>query len=268
MMIRHRNFSIRSILLMIVLSLFVLGLGLVASAQEATHTDEPPHWDYTDPAGWGALGENAEYALCASGQAQSPIDISGAQELSLSDIEFNYAPSALNIFNNGHTIEVEYAEGSSITYNEIEYNLKQFHFHTPSEHQVNGETFGMELHFVHKDANGALAVVGVLLRETDVDNPAFADIFARLPAEKGEPEPTELTINAADLLPVERLFTTYVGSLTTPPCSQGVRWLVLSEPVALSSAQIDAFAAIFALNARPVQDLNTRDLLEDASAGS
>ncbi len=268
MMLHRRSFSIRILLLMMIISLLGVGLGLMVSAQEETHEGEPPHWDYADPAGWGGLGEHEEYALCSAGQAQSPIDISGAQELNLSDIEFNYSPSALGIFNNGHTIQVKYDEGSSIIYNEIEYKLLQFHFHTPSEHTVNGESFGMELHFVHQSADGALAVVGVLLRESDVDNPAFADIFANLPAEKNEPEANEWMIDANTLLPAERLFTTYGGSLTTPPCSQGVRWLVLSEPVELSSAQIGAFHAIFDLNARPVQSLNTRDLLEDSSGGS
>ena len=167
MMMRHHK-PVSHIFLLVMLSLLALGLGLMVSAsyaQDETHEDEPPHWDYEDPAGWGALGEHGDYALCSTGQAQSPIDITDAQTLNLSDISFHYEPSALNIFNNGHTIQVMYDAGSSITYNEVSYDLKQFHFHTPSEHHVNGEPFSMELHFVHQDANGALAVVGVLLQE-------------------------------------------------------------------------------------------------------
>lgn len=261
---RRHNHTTRLILLFI--SMMSIGLGVMVSAQDETHEDEPPHWEYEGEAGpdaWGSLSE--DYALCSTGQAQSPIDITGAQTLNLTDIEFSYSPSALNIFNNGHTIQVGYDDGSTITYNELVYTLKQFHFHTPSEHTIDGESFPMEIHFVHQSDTGALAVVGVMLREGEADNAAYAPIFENLPAEKGDPQPTDIAIDANSLLPAGRLFTTYGGSLTTPPCSQGVRWLVLSEPVELSAAQIEAFHAIFELNARPVQPLNTRDLLEDAT---
>lgn len=238
-------------------------------AQDATATPAPttpPHWTYEGEDGpdkWGEL--DPAYALCATGEAQSPIDLTGAQAVDLKNIQFDWQPSAMNVFNNGHTIQVNYDAGSFITYNEIQYQLVQFHFHHPSEHTINGEFFPMELHFVHKDANGALAVVGVMLKEGKEDNPAFADLFANLPAEKGDPQPTTITLDANLMIPADHTFTTYVGSLTTPPCTQGVRWLVLSEPVELSAKQLEAFSAIFELNARPVQALNDRDLLEDSS---
>jgi len=232
----------------------------LAQAQE-----EPPHWEYEGelgPEAWGKI--NPRYALCGEGRAQSPIDLTGAATLDLSDIVFNYAPSALTIFNNGHTVQANYNAGSSITYNENRYDLVQLHFHNPSEHSINGQRAAMELHLVHRDANGALAVVGVLLIEGETDNAAFAPLFENLPAEEGEPTTLAQTIDALALLPATRTFYTYMGSLTTPPCTQGVRWLVLTEPVRLSAAQLEAFAELFPLNARPVQALNARDLLQDS----
>lgn len=245
-------------------------LVFLTAAQDTTPTPLPPaHWEYTGEEGpdhWGELDPN--YAACRTGLAQSPIDISGALAGDLTPIAFSYQASALNIFNNGHTIQVNYDAGSSILYNEDTYQLLQFHFHHPSEHTINGQSFPMELHLVHKDASGNLAVVGVMLAEGAADNPAFSVVFDNLPTEKGDPQPTELTIDAASLLPAETLYDTYSGSLTTPPCTQGVRWLVLQTPVEVSAAQLDAFGAIFAMNARPVQPLNTRDLLEDNAADS
>lgn len=230
----------------------------VASGQGETK----PHWEYEGPEGPDHWGELEGYETCGIGRAQSPIDIADTTALNLSDIVFSYSPSAMKIHNNGHTIQIEYDKGSSITYNETVYNLEQFHFHHPSEHTVNGEPAAMEIHFVHKDAAGNFAVVGVLLIEGEDDNAAYAPIFERLPAEKSNPEAMG-EINAADLLPETITFYTYAGSLTTPPCTQGVRWLVLTEPIELSHEQIAAFAEIFELNARPVQPLNERDLLQD-----
>ncbi|MFN8374656.1 MAG: carbonic anhydrase [Anaerolineae bacterium] len=257
--------------LLVILSLVCVNLLLsfsITQSQEATPTPAPPHWTYEGEEGpehWGDL--SADFALCSTGRAQSPIDISEPQAVNLADIAFNYQSSALSIFNNGHTIQVNYDEGSSITYNETVYNLVQFHFHHPSEHTLNGESFAMELHFVHRSAEGSLAVVGVLLRQTESANEAYASIFDNLPAEAGTPQPTELTIDANSLLPSERLYFTYNGSLTTPPCTQGVRWLVLQTPVDISAEQAEAFAHLFELNARPVQPLNTRDLLNDSASG-
>jgi carbonic anhydrase len=171
------------------------------------------------------------------------------------------------IFNNGHTIEVEYHEGSYIIYNEKQYNVLQFHFHQPSEHTINGETFPMEMHIVHQNAeSGQLAVVGVMLREGDVADADYADIFANLPVDVSQPdEEAETMIDAATLLPDDtETFFTYEGSLTTPPCSQIVRWLVMADPVTLTADQIAAFGEIYDGNARPVQPLNTRDLFTNA----
>jgi len=225
------------------------------------------HWGYageTGPSRWGEI--SADFALCADGSAQSPIDISDATELvALVDIEFNYSDTSTHVFNNEHTIQVDVDEGSSIIYNGIRYNLLQFHFHHPSEHTLNGVAAAMEIHFVHQDPNsGTLAVVGILLNEGERDNEAYAAVFNHLPTEAGKSETARNSLSLAALLPERRTFFTYQGSLTTPPCSEIVRWLLLDSAIALSAAQIEAFASIYPGNARPTQPLGRRDLLLDA----
>ena len=230
------------------------------------------HWGYSGdegPENWGALAP--EFALCADGSAQSPIDIRDASALDLVDIEFHYGETARDleatssIYNNSHTIQVNVASGSTIVYNGISYNLLQFHFHYPSEHTINGEAAPMEIHFVHQDPNsGTLAVVGVLLTEGEQENDAYQAVFDHMPAEVGDPEPMREPLALASLLPDQRTFYTYQGSLTTPPCSEIVRWLLLDTPVALSSEQIAAFAAVYDGIARPTQPLGQRDLLRDS----
>ena len=242
----------------VLISLLVLSI-IPLMAQEGTE-EAPPHWDYEDVEAWGELAE--DFAVCGEGMAQSPIDITGATELNLSDIAFNYADTALQILNNGHTIQVNTDSGNSILYNGIRYDLLQFHFHHPSEHTVDGVAAPMEVHFVHRDPNtGNLAVVGVMLVEGEA-NAALAPVFDNLTTASSEAAPIS-NIDLNSLLPAGRSFTTYNGSLTTPPCNEIVRWLVLDEPLALSAEQIAAFAALFEMNARPVQPLNGRDLLGD-----
>jgi carbonic anhydrase len=231
--------------------------------------DNPPlpHWDYAGEAGpenWGDL--SPDFAACSTGEAQSPIDLADAQTLDLVNIEFHYQPSALNILNNGHTIQANYDTGSYIIYNEQRYDLLQFHFHHPSEHSIAGEPFPMEVHFVHRNEDGNLAVVGAMLFAGAADNAAFAPVWEHAPTEAADVETIEgVTVDANAMLPENRLFYTYNGSLTTPPCSERVRWLVLTTLVELSEAQVDAFAEIFEMNARPVQPLNDRDLLQDTA---
>ncbi len=224
------------------------------------------HWGYSGdagPANWGAL--SPDYSLCADGSAQSPIDIRNASALDLVDIDFRYGESANNIFNNGHTIQVNVDAGSGIVYNGISYNLLQFHFHAPSEHTIDGTAAPMEIHFVHQDPNsGALAVVGVMLSAGEDDSAAYAAVLDHLPEQAGEPEAMGEALELATLLPEARRFYTYQGSLTTPPCSEIVRWLLLDTPMTLSAAQIDAFTAIFDGNARPTQPRGKRDLLRDS----
>jgi len=236
-------------------------------AQAATGTAQAETWTYegaTGPQHWGDL--DPKFAVCSKGRAQSPIDIAAPQGVNLTDLTFNYSPTTLNVINTGETIRINYDAGSSIVYNEITYNLVQFHFHHPSEHTINGKAFDLELHLVHQDSAGNLAVVGVLITKGKADNPAYASIFDNLPAQAGtKAVPTKLNVD--DLLPKDRRYYTYLGSLTTPPCTQGVRWLLLTTPIELSQKQIDTFSTIFHLNARPVQPLNNRDVLQDTISG-
>ena len=232
------------------------GLLMLVAADEV-------HWGYEGDAGpsqWGAL--SPDFNLCEEGQAQSPIDIRAAVATDLVDINFHYGKTANSIYNNGHTIQVNTDPGSHIVYNGIRYDLLQFHFHSPSEHTIAGEAAALEIHFVHQDRNsGNLAVVGVLLTDGGSDNAAYAAVFDNLPDEVGEPEPVGEAIALAALLPETLGYYTYQGSLTTPPCSEVVRWLLLDEPVALSAGQVAAFRAIYDGNARPTLPLGQRDLL-------
>lgn len=240
-------------------------IGSVAFAGPAAASG-PVHWGYEGAEGpefWGEL--SPDYALCSTGQEQTPIDIPAAAPTNPADITFNYQPTALTILNNGHTVQVNYDAGSSIDVGGKTYQLKQFHFHTPSEHTMNGQATDLELHLVHQSADGQLAVVGVMLKQ-GADNPAYAPVFNNMPAQASDPAAVGgVTINAADLLPGERTYYRYNGSLTTPPCSEGVQWLLMNTPVEISPAEVSAFQAIFAHNARPVQPLNGRTFLQTSA---
>lgn len=197
---------------------------------------------------------------CLSGQRQSPIDLPVAPVTRLQELEFHYEETPLEVENTGTTIEVPVEHGSFLTIGKETYELFQFHFHTPSEHRRQGEEFPMELHFVHRNALGELAVVGVFLQE-GAGNRVIQEIWDHAPTSHGTRKVRGATINPEDLLPESREYYRYAGSLTTPPCSEGVRWHVLHEPVELSAAQVDQFRAIFPLNARPLQPLNGRTVL-------
>ncbi len=218
------------------------------------------HWGYTGdtgPAHWGDLAP--EFSLCKQGRRQSPINITGAVAASLPAIKFSYQPVALDVVNNGHTIKVSYAPGSHITVAGKQYELLQFHFHSPSEHEIDGKPADMVAHLVHKAADGQLGVIGVLMKK-GASNPLMEKILAHLPAHEGEHEKAAIRINVADLLPGKHGYYHYSGSLTTPPCSEGVNWMVLKTPVEVSAAQVQAFTDIFRHSTRPVQPLNGRRL--------
>ncbi|MBI1876654.1 MAG: carbonic anhydrase family protein [Chloroflexi bacterium] len=246
----------------LVLSLVV---GLITSVNPAVASG-PVHWTYEGAEGpeyWGELSQ--DFALCSTGTEQSPIDVPSTSSVNPADITFNYQPTALNIFNNGHTIQVNYDPGSSIDVGGKTYDLKQFHFHTPSEHAVDSNHTDLEMHLVHQSADGQLAVVGVMLRQGS-ENPAFQPVFDNLPAQESEPTAVgNVTVNASDLLPQERTYYRYNGSLTTPPCSEGVQWLLMNTPVELSEVQVTAFQSIFQNDARPVQPLNERSFLQTSA---
>lgn len=236
----------------------VLGAATVASAQK-----HAPHWSYdgsTGPRHWGNL--EADFGACASGRHQSPVNIrpAAARKATLPPLQFSYQPVPLRIVDNGHTVQVNYAPGSFITVADRRYDLVQFHFHRPSEEALDGRHRDMVAHLVHKDAQGQLAVVAVLL-ESGAASPLLETLWDRVPAAKGSEQVDEaVRINAADLLPPDRGYYTFAGSLTTPPCSEGVTWFVLKTPASLSTQQIARFAVRYPMNARPVQSLHGRTI--------
>ena len=221
---------------------------------EAKHEAKPHvHWSYVGDGGpekWAEL--NPEFRQCAIGTRQSPIDIREGIRVDLEKIQFDYRPSSFAVLDNGHTIQVNVSPGNSLQVMGRRFELLQFHFHRPSEERINGRQFDMVAHLVHKDAEGRLAVVAVLL-ERGQDQALVQTIWNNLPLEKGEalPAPGQLDLN--QLLPENRAYYTYMGSLTTPPCSEGVLWMVMRTPVQVSPNQIAIFSRLYPMNARPIQ---------------
>ncbi|MCH8883401.1 MAG: carbonic anhydrase family protein [SAR324 cluster bacterium] len=221
--------------------------------------DGAPHWSYEGrigPAYWGKLAR--EFALCDTGKNQSPVDIGKVFTAGGHKIKFNYKDVPLHVVNNGHTIQVNYPPGSTVTIDRKTFALLQFHFHLPSEHTVKGKPYEMEAHLVHKNEHGDLAVVAVFIRGGK-DNGLLKKLWRHLPTEAGEERELEdVTINAKELLPRNRTHYVLSGSLTTPPCSEGVYWNVMKSPIRLSKGNIAKFGSIFSHNARPTQPLNNR----------
>ncbi|MDE0443763.1 MAG: carbonic anhydrase family protein [Gammaproteobacteria bacterium] len=223
---------------------------------------EPP-WGYgpeNGPAVWGQL--SSEYLLCAVGNRQSPIDIVGATQAEVPAVAFHYQPMMLEVQHNGHTVEVASTSENWIEVGGARYDLTQFHFHTPGEHTVAGRPFDMEIHLVHRNEEGTLAVVGVLVRRGG-EHPVLDPLAEQLPQPGESLAFEEKTITASGLLPGASRMFRYEGSLTTPPCSEGVQWFVLQTPVEISDGGLAAFEAILGNNSRPVQPLNGRELLID-----
>jgi len=224
---------------------------------------ESPHWGYKGegaPASWSKL--DPANATCSVGQRQSPIDIKGAKASALLALKFDYKSVPLNITDNGHTIQVDYAPGSMLTVGDKTYVLKQFHFHHPSEEHVNGRGYDMVAHLVHADADGHLAVVAVLFN-TGQTNAVIGQVWKNIPTGKNKAvKSSGSTLNAKELLPSDLGYFTYSGSLTTPPCSEDVTWFVLKTPKTLSPDQLAVFARLYPDNARPIQPTNGREVLQ------
>jgi carbonic anhydrase len=222
---------------------------------------EGPHWSYsgdTGPERWGDL--SPDYVACSQGKQQSPVDIGQVPPSKLPVIHFKYRPSALAVVNNGHTIQVNYPAGSSIVLDGKTYELVQFHFHHLSETTFNGQHTPLEAHLVHKSKGGNLAVVAVLFEEGSA-NPAIKTVWSHMPKEEGENKPAGVEVSASQLLPASHTYYTFPGSLTTPPCTEGLTWFVLAHKMTASKEQIEAFAALYPKNYRPVQSLNGRTIM-------
>jgi carbonic anhydrase len=231
-------------------------LAVAAGAKAPGHAE----WSYSGehgPARWGKL--DPAYAVCADGTRQSPIDLRGAQPSRLVPLTLRYRSAHVVAENNGHTIQANYAPGSSIALDGTSYALVQFHFHAPSEHTVAGQRYPMELHLVHRSAAGALAVIGVLISRGAASG-TLSELFARLPAHVGQRRGLTARVNAGELVPAPRRAYRYEGSLTTPPCTEGVHWIVLTRPLQLSRTQIASFTKLYPHDNRPLQPRNGRSL--------
>jgi carbonic anhydrase len=221
-----------------------------------------PHWDYaggTGPEAWGGL--KPEFALCKTGQRQSPIDIRGGLAVDLDPVQFDYQDSRFAVLDNGHTVQVELPPGNAIEVGGKRFELQQFHFHRPSEESIDGRRFEMSLHLVHKDAQGRLAVVALLF-DPGPAHPVLQQVWNNLPLERHAAAPARAPLELSALLPADRRYYTYMGSLTTPPCSEGVQWIVMRQPVTLATEQIEIFSRLYPMNARPVQSAAGRRILQ------
>lgn len=231
------------------------GLAFSASAQQH-------HWSYSGegaPQNWGKLDK--EFATCSRGKAQSPVDVTGALKSNLKPLAFDYRGGTAEILNNGHTVQVNYEPGSTLTAGGRRFELKQFHFHAPSENTFNGRHFPLEGHLVHADKDGKLAVVAVMFSE-GAANPLLAALWKTMPTKEGDKKALAEQRSALEMLPAERDYYQFAGSLTTPPCSEGVLWLVIKKPVTASKAQLEVFSKTMGFaNNRPVQPLNARQVL-------
>jgi carbonic anhydrase len=222
------------------------------------------HWGYEGegaPANWGKL--KPEFALCSTGQSQSPIDIEKTYKTLLDPIGFMYKQTPLKIINNGHSIQVNVEPGSFAMIDGMKYELVQFHFHSPSEHTVKGKFYDMEMHLVHKNEKGDLAVIGVMMKKGQ-PNKVIQVLWDNVPADVNkETVVSGISVDASSLLPKDRGAYHYYGSLTTPPCSEGVNWTVLKTPIDVSEEQIQKFKSMMGVgNNRPVQPVDKRFVLE------
>ena len=220
------------------------------------------HWSYNGevgPQAWG--GMKPEFALCSNGQRQSPIDIREGIAVDLEPVKFDYQPGSFTVVDNGHTVQVNVPSGNSIEINGRRFELKQFHFHRPSEERIDGRQFEMSAHLVHQDTEGRLAVVGVLLAKGPV-HPVVQAVWSNLPLEKQSEQRARVMLDPAQLLPTDKRYFTYMGSLTTPPCSEGVLWVVMRSPVAASAEQIEIFSRLYPMNARPPQSASGRRIMQ------
>ncbi len=237
------------------------GVALCPLCTNVGIASEGAHWSYEGTHGpdhWGDLDPASR--VCAVGTQQSPIAIDAAVEAQLPPLQFSWARKADSIVNNGHTVQLDLKDGGVLVVGADRYKLVQFHFHHPSEHLVHDHGFPMEAHFVHGTASGSLGVIGVLMT-VGKPNSVFAEIAATMPTSAGTSVTAGPGIDPSGLLPSRRGYYRYSGSLTTPPCSETVDWMLLADPIEVAEADIDAFAKLYPMNARPAQKLDRRFVL-------
>jgi carbonic anhydrase len=236
-----------------------------AAAAAAALAAAPKHgtvWSYegeTGPANWSKI--NSDWVKCGTGNRQSPIDLRDGIKVNLEQISFDYHPSSFSEVNNGHTIQVTVGGGNFITVGNSVYELQEFHFHRPSEEKINGKGTEMVIHLVHRSAEGKIAIVAVLL-ERGQPHRLMQTIWDNLPLEKFETVSPSIVLDPTDALPERREYFTYMGSLTEPPCTEGVLWMVFKQPMQASPAQMALFSRLYPLNARPIQSTAGRMVKE------
>ncbi len=238
-------------------ALLALFLGIAAAA--GAQTTAP--WDYQGKAGplnWGKL--DPAYKACSQGHEQSPIDIRGARlNKALQPIEFHYIAGPVTLENTGHTVVVHVNPGSYIVAGGVRYNLEQFHFHHPGEEAVKGKLPDMDVHLVHRSADGKIAVIAVrLMEDRGEPNATLATLWEHMPKTIGATDKVTAMVNAGGLLPADRGYWTYIGSLTAPPCTEGVHWFVFEQDISISREQLRAFGALYKVNSRGLQDAHGR----------
>jgi carbonic anhydrase len=229
-----------------------------AVASKAVLVSAPPavrsiKWGYDGefgPLNWSKL--NSDWAKCGSGDRQSPIDLRDGVKVDLEKISFEYSLSSFSVVDDGHTVQVSVGSGNYINIQNRAFELVQFHFHRPSEERINGKSFEMVIHLEHKDPEGRLAVIAIMLERGKASSLIQA-VWNSLPLEKNDVVSPSLELDLNDLLPERRDYFTYMGSLTTPPCSEGVLWMVMKQPMTASPAQIALFSRLYPFNARPIQ---------------
>ncbi|MBN2825559.1 MAG: carbonic anhydrase family protein [Campylobacterales bacterium] len=237
---------------------------LMATGCATSHTVHKAHWGYTGhegPSNWGSLSD--DYKMCSLGRNQSPINVTHSLDAKLAPITFSYTTAPTEILNNGHTVQVNIAAGSYIVVDGKKYELKQYHFHTPSENHIEGKSFPLEAHFVHAASDGELAVIGVMF-EYGKANTTLAQLWEKMPMNADEKhELNNIAKNLMALIPTKTQYYRFNGSLTTPPCSEGVKWMVLGKMLKVSKAQIEKFAhALHGHNNRPIQATNARVIVK------
>lgn len=236
------------------------------STHSEKHSDKQheAHWGYegeNSPSNWGKMKES--FKLCSTGRMQTPINIIPTEDVNIKDLGFKYNTNSTNILNNGHTIQVNIDSGSTINIDGTEYELKQFHFHTPSENNINGNKYELEAHFVHISKDGQIAVVGVMF-EKGKSNPTIEKIWEKLPIKIDETKDIKLsTEEIKSIMPDNKDYYKFIGSLTTPPCTENVKWNVFKTPLTISEDQVKKFFDIFGhSNSRPIQETNERIISE------
>lgn len=242
------------------MSAMILTTGCTSYNNMGDKASSKAHWEYTgkySPSHWGEIKE--EFKMCSTGKMQTPINIVPTQDIDIRPLKFNYTTGSESVINNGHTIQVNIKDGNFIKIDGKEFSLKQFHFHTPSENNINGYQYALEAHFVHASKDGQLAVVAVMFKEGK-SNPILEKIWSKFPLKKGDKEGINLSTNDINsIMPSNKEYYKFMGSLTTPPCSENVKWNVFKTSMTISSEQVKQFFDIFGhSNNRPIQKTNNR----------